>query len=453
MTTHLRKAETRFLPFNKGRDGGAGNPPSAAGIRDGLPVGGGLERDSVLDLAQNSSRSWKRRTTRGRRPASVAALPRYHQLDAVRRLVADCKANGPGGATSIQHTARQRQKQLHRLAGPPALVPARRPGQAGLRQRSSSSPTGRCWTASCRTNDRPFEQTLGRRGEHRRHEPAVEAGPRRRQDDHRHHPPEVPGHRQGRSATCRGSGSPSSSTRPTRRSRARAAKSLRRALSVTSRWRSERRGGRGRRPGGQRSSRRPAAGPAAERQHLRLHRHAEAQDDGTVRRKRDDGKFEPFHLVHDAAGHRGGLHPRRAAKLHDLQGVLAPVEEDRGRPALRAEEGRRLLRSYVELHPHTIVKKKAASCVEHFTAQSMSRDRRQGQGDDRHPVAAPRRAVQAGRWTLPPGERATPFKALVAFSGAVEDEGDRVHRAGMNSMPRRRREPPPTLLSGTSTAS
>ena len=41
VTTHLRGAKTRFLPFNRGRFGGAGNPPispTRAGIRHGLPL-------------------------------------------------------------------------------------------------------------------------------------------------------------------------------------------------------------------------------------------------------------------------------------------------------------------------------------------------------------------------------------------------------------------------------
>ena len=49
MTTRLAGTATHFLPFNKGCDGGAGNPPDPAGPRSGHLWEKVLQRDSLLD--------------------------------------------------------------------------------------------------------------------------------------------------------------------------------------------------------------------------------------------------------------------------------------------------------------------------------------------------------------------------------------------------------------------
>ena len=53
MTTHLRGGKTRFLPFNQGRNGGAGNPPSWQGFATAYLWEQIWARDSVLDLIQH----------------------------------------------------------------------------------------------------------------------------------------------------------------------------------------------------------------------------------------------------------------------------------------------------------------------------------------------------------------------------------------------------------------
>ena len=53
-------------------------------------------------------------------------FPRYHQLDCVRKLEADARADGAGQQLPGPALGRQRQEQLHRLARAPALQPARR---------------------------------------------------------------------------------------------------------------------------------------------------------------------------------------------------------------------------------------------------------------------------------------------------------------------------------------
>ena len=67
-----RAGKTRFLPFNQGRYGGAGNPASWQGFATAYLWEQVWARDSVLDLLQHFSTLWRKRTTRAARPASAA---------------------------------------------------------------------------------------------------------------------------------------------------------------------------------------------------------------------------------------------------------------------------------------------------------------------------------------------------------------------------------------------
>ena len=97
---------TRFFPFNRGFDGGAGNPPSASGYATAYLWTETWARDSVLDLVQHVVHQIDVLDDDGE-PTGEQALvfPRYHQLDAVRRLVADTRAHGPGKRYLVQHSA------------------------------------------------------------------------------------------------------------------------------------------------------------------------------------------------------------------------------------------------------------------------------------------------------------------------------------------------------------
>ncbi len=106
MTTHLQKEKTRFLPYNVGRNGGAGNPPSARGFATAYLWEQTWSRDSVLDLIQNFVQAVEEEDDKGKKTGKVSLLfPRYHQLDCVRRLVADCRTKGTGQHYLIQHSA------------------------------------------------------------------------------------------------------------------------------------------------------------------------------------------------------------------------------------------------------------------------------------------------------------------------------------------------------------
>jgi type I restriction enzyme R subunit len=102
MTTRLAGKDTNFLPFNRGDRGGAGNPEDpSGGFRTAYLWEEVWERESWLDLIGR----WlvARKDTKGHVAAVV--FPRFHQLDATRRLLAAVLAAGPGGRYLIQHSA------------------------------------------------------------------------------------------------------------------------------------------------------------------------------------------------------------------------------------------------------------------------------------------------------------------------------------------------------------
>ena len=101
MSTRLAGTATRFLPFNRGNDGGAGNPPNPFGFASYYLWEEVWQRDSWLEVLGRyliGKRNDKKQL-------SSIIFPRYHQLDATRKLVADVLANGAGQRYLIQHSA------------------------------------------------------------------------------------------------------------------------------------------------------------------------------------------------------------------------------------------------------------------------------------------------------------------------------------------------------------
>ena len=116
MTTLLAREKTRFLPFNRGSHPGAsrcgtGNPPHSSGYRTGYFWQEVLERGSLLDILSSyvfiETRQEGVEGANGARtqPKKTLIFPRYHQLDAVNKLVETSRAEGPGNNYLIQHSA------------------------------------------------------------------------------------------------------------------------------------------------------------------------------------------------------------------------------------------------------------------------------------------------------------------------------------------------------------
>lgn len=105
--THLRGRESVFFPFNKGWNDGASNPPNPEGVKTAYLWREILARESLSDIIENYAQIVEERDDRrlGGRKRRTQIFPRYHQLDAVRKLLADAKKNGPGRRYLVQHSA------------------------------------------------------------------------------------------------------------------------------------------------------------------------------------------------------------------------------------------------------------------------------------------------------------------------------------------------------------
>lgn len=103
MTTKLDGANTFFLPFNLGHNYGKGNPPNPFGHKTAYLWDEVLTRESVANIIQHFVRFDGKETD----VLSKKNLffPRYHQMNVVRKLIADASKNGVGQTYLIQHSA------------------------------------------------------------------------------------------------------------------------------------------------------------------------------------------------------------------------------------------------------------------------------------------------------------------------------------------------------------
>ncbi len=107
LTTRLDGLSTKFLPFNQGNRGGAGNPANPYSYKTAYFWEETLVVDSWLDLLGRFLHLQKDKyTVDGKEYTKETMIfPRYHQIDAVRRLAADTRAHGTGLRYLIQHSA------------------------------------------------------------------------------------------------------------------------------------------------------------------------------------------------------------------------------------------------------------------------------------------------------------------------------------------------------------
>ncbi|AOB29795.1 restriction endonuclease subunit R [Bordetella sp. H567] len=111
MTTRLKGKATVFLPFNRGNNHGAGNPPLEGNWKTHYLWDEVLQADSLLDILQRfmhlEVKERQVKTDKGARTIrkETMVFPRYHQLDAVRKLLGHARANGAGCNYLVQHSA------------------------------------------------------------------------------------------------------------------------------------------------------------------------------------------------------------------------------------------------------------------------------------------------------------------------------------------------------------
>lgn len=113
MTTKLSGKKTFFLPFNQGSNGagnvgGAGNPENSTGYQTAYLWENVLQKDALMDILQrfiNLEVKHEKDASGKTVEKQTLIFPRYHQLDVVRKLVADTKQKGSGQHYLIQHSA------------------------------------------------------------------------------------------------------------------------------------------------------------------------------------------------------------------------------------------------------------------------------------------------------------------------------------------------------------
>lgn len=162
MTTCLENDRTNFLPFNRGSHPGqiqcgAGNPAHPSGYRTGYFWEDVLQRDSFLDIIGRFMFIENKEQTvddghggKKRIKKEKMVFPRYHQLDALRAIVAAAKKEGPGHNYLIQHSAGSGKTNSiswlsHRLAS------LHNADDKKSSTASSSSPTAASSTSNSRT--------------------------------------------------------------------------------------------------------------------------------------------------------------------------------------------------------------------------------------------------------------------------------------------------------------
>jgi type I restriction enzyme R subunit len=103
--THLKGKGSWLLPFNQGWSDGAGNPPNPNGLKTDYLWKRILTRAGLTDILENYAQVVETKDEKTGRKKALQIWPRFHQLDVVRRLLADARANGAGRRYLIQHSA------------------------------------------------------------------------------------------------------------------------------------------------------------------------------------------------------------------------------------------------------------------------------------------------------------------------------------------------------------
>lgn len=167
MCTHLKGGKSYFLPFNKGYKNGAGNPPNG-GIKTDYLWKEILTKISLTDIIQNFcqliSEEKEYLDDKGKirtRNEKKLIFPRYHQLVAVRMLLADAQTKGSGQKYLIQHSAGSGKSNsiswlAHQLVGLHDKI-----GQNSIFDTVIVVTDRRVLDAQIRNNIKQFQQVVG----------------------------------------------------------------------------------------------------------------------------------------------------------------------------------------------------------------------------------------------------------------------------------------------------
>ena len=103
--TKLSGKDSWFLPFDKGYNDGAGNPPNPDGIMTDYLWKDILTKAKLTRIIENYAQVVEETDPETKKKSIKQIFPRYHQLGVVESLLADVKANGVGKKYLIQHSA------------------------------------------------------------------------------------------------------------------------------------------------------------------------------------------------------------------------------------------------------------------------------------------------------------------------------------------------------------
>jgi type I restriction enzyme, R subunit len=436
-TTLLAGADTRFLPFNQGKFGGAGNPPvppTRSGYATDYLWKRIWARDSLLDLIRQFIHEVEAEDDAGRKTGRrLVIFPRYHQLDAVRGLVGHARQLGTGQHYLIQHSAGSgKSNTIAWLAHHLATL-----HDAADRRVFDSIVVitdRRILDRQLQRVMRQFEQTLGVVENidttSRQLKEALEAGKTIIVTTLQKFPViadqmgELPGKRFAVVVDEAHSSQSGEST-----------KSLKSVLAARSLEEAEREEAGAKTPEEESEDRIVAEMKRRGRlPNVSIFAFTATPKPKTMElfgTKQEDGRFGPFHLYRMRQAIEEGF------ILDVLQNyttykaywrLLKTVEDD---PRYDRSKASYLLKSFVELHPHAI-DQKVRIMVEHFAGQVQDRI-----GGRAKAMVVTRSRLHAVRYKLAFDrylrQQGYPFEALVAFSGTVKDGEQSYTESGMNS--------------------
>jgi len=105
MCTELKGKGSWFLPFNKGHNDGAGNPPNPHGLKTDYLWKDILTPAGLTDILENYAQIVEEKNSKTSKKKRKQVFPRYHQLGVVRKSLSDVRAHGAGKRYLIQHSA------------------------------------------------------------------------------------------------------------------------------------------------------------------------------------------------------------------------------------------------------------------------------------------------------------------------------------------------------------
>lgn len=105
MCTELKGKASWFLPFNKGHNDGAGNPPNPYGIKTDYLWKEVLTPAGLTDILENYAQIVETKNAKTGKKKRDQIFPRYHQLSVVRQALDDVRTGGAGKRYLIQHSA------------------------------------------------------------------------------------------------------------------------------------------------------------------------------------------------------------------------------------------------------------------------------------------------------------------------------------------------------------